>query len=171
MKQLGTTLPELLVVLSVSSILLATAVPGYAFLVNSNRLASATNQLVFSLQLARSEAVKRNQRVTVCKSDTGAPELGCSKTAEWHAGWLIFVDHGVRGEMEVGDTLIHADGGARHAMISAANFRDYVSYRPNGTSQGSSGLPNDTMRVCIEGSARKIVVNSTGRVRLEQSDC
>lgn len=172
MDRRGFTLVELLVTLAVGTILLAIAIPGYAFLANANKLAAVTNELVVALQLARSEAVKRGQRVTVCKTvDATKPAPGCSKAAEWHSGWLVFVDHGVRGEMEVGDTLIHAHGGDRQATISATNFKDYVSYRPSGTSQGSSGLPNDTMRVCLKGSARKIIVNSTGRVRLEASVC
>lgn len=91
----GFTLVELLIVLGVGSILLAIAVPGYGFLMNTSRLAAVTNDLVTALQLARSEAVKRGMRVTVCKTgDAGTVPSACDATANWHEGWLVFVDDG-----------------------------------------------------------------------------
>ena len=91
MERRGFTLVELLIVLAVGSILLAIAIPGYAFLVNASRLATVTNDLVTVLHLARSEAIKRGVRVTVCKTGNagaatpadhaGAPSAGAASAA------------------------------------------------------------------------------------------
>lgn len=166
----GFTLVELLVTLAVGAILLAIAIPGYAFLANTNKLAAVTNELVVALQLARSEAVKRGQRVTVCKS-ANASSSSCSNVGGWQQGWLVFVDFGVRGVVESSDTVIHVYGGAPNAIITAINFSQFVSYLPDGRSKGSSGLQNDTMLVCQAGNARKVIVNNMGRVRLESVGC
>lgn len=166
----GFTLVELLVTLAVAGILLAIAIPGYAFLANTNKLAVVTNELVVALQLARSEAVKRGQRVTVCKS-FNTSSTSCSSVGGWQQGWLVFVDSGIRGVVEPSDTVIHIYGGAPNAIITAINFNLFVSYLPNGRSEGSSWLPNDTMLVCLAGNARKVIVNKTGRVRLESAGC
>jgi type IV fimbrial biogenesis protein FimT len=168
----GFTLVELLVTMAVGAILLAIAIPGYAFLVNSSKLAAVTNELVFALQLARSEAVKRGQLVTVCKSASALnPAPSCTSTGQWQQGWVVFVDSGDRGVVDSGDTVIHAYGGNQNVVITAINFSKFVSYLPTGRSKGSSKLPNDTMRICLEEHARKVIVNDLGRVRLESAAC
>jgi len=173
MKRRGFTLVELLVVLAVGSILLAIAIPSYAFLVNTSRLAAVTNDLVTALQLARSEAIKRGTRVTVCKiSDAMAAAPACSTTANWQDGWLVFVDDGVRGVIDGGDTLLWVRGPMANGTISTdSNYSRFVSYRASGVSQGSGGLRNGTLRICLASRQRDIIINYTGRIRLEPTTC
>lgn len=169
----GFTLVELLVVLAVGSILLAIAVPSYAFMVNANRLAAVTNDLVTALHLARSEAIKRSTRVTVCKtSDAMAVSPACSTTANWQDGWLVFVDGGTRGVIDPGDTLLWVRGRIAAGTIDpGSNFSRFVSYRANGVSQGSGNFPNGKLHICLASNQRDIVINSTGRIRLESVRC
>jgi type IV fimbrial biogenesis protein FimT len=173
MDRRGFTLVELLVVLAVGSILLAIAVPGYAFLVNNSRLAVVTNDLVTALHLARSEAIKRGVRVTVCKSGSAiAVTPTCDATASWQHGWLVFVDGGTRGVIDSGDILLRVqDRVSNETTITTRNYSRFISYLPSGVSQGSNGLANGTIRVCVEGSRRDIIINSTGRPRLSSNTC
>lgn len=173
MKGRGFTLVELLVTLAVASILLTIAVPGYAFLVNASRLTTVTNDLVTALHLARSEAIKRGTRVTVCKTASAASmNPTCDTAATWEQGWLVFADGGTRGVIDPGDTLLqmYADV-SPVASITSNNYSNYVSYLPHGRSQGSNGLPNGTLRVCVAGARRDIIVNNTGRIRLSPNTC
>lgn len=169
----GFTLVELLVVLAVGSILLAIAIPGYAFLVNASRLATVTNDLVTTLHLARSEAVKRGMRVTVCKTgNVGAAMPVCDATAGWHEGWLVFVDGGTRGVIDATDPLLRVQERAHAEVgITASNYARFISYLPDGRSQGSNGLPNGTFEICAAGSRRDIVINNAGRPRLVSGTC
>lgn len=169
----GFTLVELVVVLAIGAILLAIAIPGYAFLVTANRLSTATNDLVTTLHLARSEAVKRGSRVTVCKSDDSmSSQPSCNRNALWEAGWLVFVDRGAQGVVDPGDTVLWSSDRLSAAVtITASNFTSFISYLPNGVSQGSNGLANGTLNVCAGGQQRDIIVNTTGRVRLGSSTC
>lgn len=169
----GFTLVELLVGLAVGAILLAIAFPGYAFLVNTSRLAAVTNDLVSAIQLARSEAVKRGTRVTVCKTDDAMAAMPvCNTAANWQQGWLVFVDGGVRGVVDAGDIVLRQQDRAPAAVvITASNFSTYISYKPSGISQGPNNFPNGTLFVCVAGEQRDIVVNGTGRVRLEFKTC
>ncbi len=94
----GFTLIEILVVLTISAILVAMSIPMFDGLIRSNRISSATNSFVASMDLARSEAVRRNGLVAVCRSvnaDSANPT--CSNAAvgnfaadDWATGWIVF---------------------------------------------------------------------------------
>lgn len=169
----GFTLVELLVVLAMMGILLTIAVPGYAFLLHSSRLATVTNDLVSALQLARSEAIKRGMRITVCKTSNAMESTPvCDSTADWQQGWLVFADGGTKGVIDTDDTLLRVhDRLPAAAVITTSNYSSYISYLSSGRSQGSNGLANGTIRVCVASNQREIIINNTGRVRLKASTC
>lgn len=62
----GFTLVELMVTVAVAAILMAIATPSFTSIINSNRLTSAANEMVATLQTARMEAVRLNTTVKVC---------------------------------------------------------------------------------------------------------
>jgi type IV fimbrial biogenesis protein FimT len=169
----GFTLVELLVVLALVSVFLVMVVPSYGFLMNSSRLAAVTNDLMSTLQLARSEAIKRGIRVTVCKSgDAMAAAPICSTAANWAQGWLAFVDGGTRGVVDPGDTLLWVHGQIASGTITpSSNYSRFVSYLPSGASEGSGNLANGSIRVCFAGERRDIIINNTGRPRLASAVC
>lgn len=77
----GFTLIELMVTLTVMAIVLSLAAPSFASLLASNRISTQTNELIGALNLARSEAVRRGQPVTLLAGD-----------ANYSKGWSVFPD-------------------------------------------------------------------------------
>lgn len=170
----GFTLIELLVTVAVAAIVLVVAVPSFADLIKNNRLTAATNDLIASLSLARSEAVKRELRVTVCKSADGA---SCVTTGEWEQGWIVFTDDKANvGVVDGGEVLLRVHEAIPGAVTMSGNNNvvNYISYVASGWGQGAGGaIPNGTINVCGESTGnvanvgKEILLSNTGRARVD----
>ena len=167
-KKSGFTLTELLVTLSISSILIASAAPVFSQILLNNRAVSLTNNLLTALQISRSEAIKRNQDVTICKS---SDSLTCS--GSWSDGWIIFsdVDHDRRLDVLNGDTLIQVqryEGIEFSISWNAFRSDNYIQF----SSQGFIHSNNGTFKLCPPDNdvhyARAIIINRVGRARVSK---
>lgn len=173
----GFTLIELMVTVAVSAIVLSVAVPGFQDLIRNNRLATQANQLVTALNLARSEAIKRGVRVTVCKTnDPDATTPSCSTSANWQQGFIVFVDNAHltgnrKGVIDRADERVRVFGALTGSTLTGgANFAEGISYLPSGVSEGikvggAKGVADGSFTLCNSGTGRNVFINRTGRVR------
>jgi type IV fimbrial biogenesis protein FimT len=167
-RQAGYTLGELLITISVVGILASIAVPGMQNVVLNNRRVSVSNDMAYSIQLARSEAITRNQRVIVCPSRNGTD---CAGESDWSAGWIAFND--ADGDKTPGGTaesiLLHSVGNDS-ITITPITFTDSFTYRPNGRVMGISvGASTGQFVFCDSRGAehaRVLRVRSSGRPSL-----
>ncbi len=167
----GFSLIELMITLAVIVVLLTVGVPTFNTFIKNNRLKTATNNLVTALNLARSEAIKRGLRVSVCKSADGAT---CAAANGWDQGWIVFTDQNDNAAYNSGsETLLRVFSGLSPALTLTGNGQvvNYISYIANGQSQLVSGaLQLGKLSLCDDRSGnvgRDLVLSSTGRVRLE----
>jgi type IV fimbrial biogenesis protein FimT len=82
----GFTLIEMMVVIAIIALIATLAAPAMGDMMASQRMRSSATDLVSSLLLARSEAIKRNAPVTI------EPLSG----TEWADGWQVLDDGGVK---------------------------------------------------------------------------
>lgn len=130
----GLTLLELVVVIALAAILVTIAVPNYSEFMTENRMASEMNSFVTALMLARSEAIKRGQEVTLCASDNGTD---CSGSAgAWSQGWLIFRNPQNAGQVPASSDIIrtHTGFSSGDTLTASAPFdsSQSVSFTPLG---------------------------------------
>ncbi len=173
--QNGLTLIELLVTVAVVSILLAVGVPAYQTMTENNRLVATVNHLVGTLNMARSEAVKRSRPISVCASTNG---VVCDNTADWTVGWIAFIDQNRDGAADDANAYVARQGTiAAGLQLTATEFDDNTLLRflPNGRLEQPAGGndPDGTFVLCDTRNrdatrARAINVNALGRVMLAQ---
>jgi type IV fimbrial biogenesis protein FimT len=176
----GVTLIELMVVIAILAILTTLAVPSFDSWRNSSRLSSYSNLLATSLNYAKSEAVSRGVRVTLCRS--AAPEAtppSCTAGSNWNTGWIVFVDNthisgNVAGTLDGADVLLKQVSSTLGANMNADdNFNGWVSFLPSGMSRGSGGAGNGNFALCLTSvtAGMDVAVNVVGRVTLAKRVC
>ena len=169
----GFTLLEMLVVLAVTAVLTAVAVPSFSTIIDSFKLSSATNVFLSGLHLARSEAIKRNSRVVLCKTADGAT---CASAGGWEQGWIVFHDANNNGTRESSETLIQRELPLSASLRLTGNqyVARYVSFTPTGGTRLTGGnFQAGTLTVCRYspqgGEARQIILNAVGRPRVQKA--
>lgn len=167
----GFTLVELMITVSIAGILMAMAIPSFNSTISSHRLTTYTNELVTSLSLARSEAVKRGISVTIRKVDDNSfTNLGAG--ANWENGWDVFTDVNFNGSYDAGtDSLIRTHAPLQSSYtLRGNNFSDFIRFTPSGQSNNKGSFVicdnTDNNGTPEANTSRLIIVNSVGRVRI-----
>lgn len=169
----GVSLIELLVTLSVFAILLSVGVPSFNQFATNSRLNSYINSMHSNLALVRSEAIKRNSRVVICKSADGS---SCSNTGGWDQGWVGFVDLDNDGSRSGGEEIVLTMPALQtgYNFTGNGNVDDYISFDAQGMTKLTSGAAQaGTIMLCpaapaTGGVGRQLILSSSGRARTEK---
>jgi type IV fimbrial biogenesis protein FimT len=148
----GFTLIELMIALAVAGVLMALAAPSFQQSLAGNRLSSGASELAGAVQLARSEAIRANRRVTLCRSEDGS---ACSGAASTWPGWILFVDTDGNGVRDVGEPVVKAGTfDAPLQVLSSTNLTalgESITFRGDGIARAANGttLLAATLAVCL----------------------
>ena len=98
----GYTIVELMLTVTVAAILVALALPSFKELTIRNNITEMSNQLMYTLNIARSEAVRRGTFVEVVNSAGGG--------TAWSGGWSVKADSNFDGTFTATDTVVANQG-------------------------------------------------------------
>ena len=178
---------ELMVALTVATILVAVGLPQMSVFFKGNRMVTNANDLLAGLHLARSEAIKQNSRVSICKStnaDAAVPT--CATGAEsWDKGWFVFIEGRNVGNKfgtytSNDGAILRVNTGAEGSEVTITANKPEIDKYVTFTSRGVPKLVNGSsqsglFRVCDERGlknaadnvvARGVLLNASGRVRV-----
>ena len=157
----GFTLVEVLITLSVMSILLGIAAPQINASYQYYRADKAIRTIQQTLLYARNYAISFGKNVTIC------PNKNNNCTNDWLQGITVFTDENKSNSIDDNDIIIQEI--THFSEQDAINFnREYIRFQANGSAAGSNG----TLIYCpgqIDSPYSKaIVINRSGRVRFSQ---
>lgn len=172
----GFTLLELMITLAIVSAVVIMGVPNFKSTIRNSRLTAAINELSASMNLARSEAIKRNRSVTVRKKAGG----------DWQSGWIVFVDINANGSLDGAGDAAACDAGndcllkdhealSSNFSLSPNNiaFNNYISYKPSGISNAGMvkfylcDTSSDSSITPLQDYTNKVLIlNAVGRPRM-----
>ncbi|WP_444929598.1 GspH/FimT family protein [Microbulbifer sp. SSSA002] len=163
MTQRGLTLLELLISLSILSVLLLIGLPSFTQIIEKTQLELTADKLFTAVQLTRNTAIEKNQRVTM------------RNFGSWELGWEIFIDTDNDGTRDDNDYLIvSADKLDRVQVLANSPVKDYISFIATGESR-NTGSPQGALQmgslyICplnedLEGLA--LILFHSGRMRIE----
>lgn len=165
-KNKGYSLIELLVTVAILGILIAVSLPNFQDTIESNVTNSQAKMFITTLNLARSEAIKRGINVGICPSNDGAD---CD-AGSWSTGWVVFVDvngdaDGATGSIDAGDVIIRVfDALGANSVLTVTT--DFLEYNSRGFS-ATAGV--QTMLLCPStansNNARSVEIGLSGRGR------
>jgi len=171
----GFTLIEVMIVLSILGVLLAIGLPAFDDLIKNSRRTTVVNEVISSLMMARAEAAKRGQTVTVCAASASA---SCGSTpTTWDYGFMAFVDTDADGAFDSGETLLkkyvsdYSDIRVRTTIVSSNNptSTGFVALQPFNRAGTSARI-----LVCDKrgnSKARRVCIGANGRANVSEAAC
>jgi len=171
--QIGHSMTEILVSVSILSGVVAVAAPPMADMIEKVRLRGGMLAITQGLNLARAEGIRRNGRVVICKSSGGNR---CTTDGSWDQGWIIFHDPNNNGDVDAGEAVLYREPAmtGRIRLYGNQPVQSYVSY----TSFGKAKLFRDGFQaghftVCAQSAnptaAYLVYVDRLGSPRVEKT--
>lgn len=148
----GFTLVELLVSVVVLGILASLGTSGFQFLIESQRSKNASFEMLSSLSLARSEAIKRNNFVTLTPTDS----------TNWGKGWAITYIDAITSDTKT----IKSQSELKKIVISQGS--NTIVYAPTGRVQASPSPFLLDVSTNLTENARCIKIELSGMPRVKK---
>ncbi|WP_191486225.1 GspH/FimT family pseudopilin [Pseudomonas sp. FEN] len=164
MDQKGFGLVQLLTGIAVIGILARFASPAFSELIASQRRQVSADELANGLQLARTEAILRQQDVVMHALEE-----------DWSRGWRIILDRSGQGHLDPDNPVLVERRSHGLTPIKGNRWlKQFVRFTAIGSlNPNNSTSMGGTLHVCARDqpvSHHQVILAATGRIRLEKRE-
>jgi type IV fimbrial biogenesis protein FimT len=173
-RQRGVTIVELAVTLTIAAILASLAAPSMQDFIRNGRLTSTSNDLLRAFQVARTEAIKRQQNVVVCATSNPSSTSATCNASTFRSGWIVFQDANNNQDHDSTEAIfMNHEAPDSTLTINGNNLAGYNgSGGPGFIAATASITVCDSRGVTAIGTnstARALILEMTGRVHVAKS--
>lgn len=153
------SLLELLLAITLLTIILFTAAPMWGHLLQSGALATQGNKIAAAVEYTRILAIKRGHSISLCRS------FGAGAPTDWSKGQII------KDDTSGAILRVFAAASQRNKLLWNSSFskNDCIAFTPLGLPNGQQG----SFYYCSQdgrAGASRIVVQETGNVSVQSLD-
>jgi type IV fimbrial biogenesis protein FimT len=157
----GTTLVELMVVVSILAILGTLGVPNFLSILTKSRITSETNQLNGLIRFARFKAIEQEQLAVLCPTSDYSL---CND--DWNAPKIVFIDANHNNERDPEEPMLMSMPKSNNSNQIYSRNRSLKFYESGITASPAS------VRICPSSKeakyARLLTVSLQGKIRLSR---
>ena len=159
------TLAELLTVLTISSLLVAFAIPYYFEMLKNNKVRTDSEILMSAILLGKDKAISKGEDVAICAIDPDEDNITCLSSKSWQS-WAVYYGEDYNSLDE--DSLIaiyNTNGTVFESNVKIIRINDTGFAETTVT---IAGQPDD----CDSGNYRReLTLSLSGNVSLERVEC
>ncbi|MBK8187012.1 MAG: GspH/FimT family pseudopilin [Cellvibrio sp.] len=162
----GLSLIELLVTLSIISILLFVGLPSLSDIIKKNQLDTSTQDLLTAIQTTRTLAVMQHKRAVL------------KANSDWSQGWELFIDDNDNGSRDTEEELLFTQGAIANLSITSTNAMKTISFINTGESRQANGSTGGAflagnISICGKKNTKgyKLILARGGRSRISSIMC
>jgi type IV fimbrial biogenesis protein FimT len=160
-----------MVVIVIVGAVAAFAIPAVDALLKNNRRTVVVNELLSHLILARAEAARSGQSVSICAAISGAD---CGGGTNWDYGWTVFLDPAGTGAVPTAASVLRRyvsvyGGDLKVRADTAGATTGHIVMRPF-----NQGGTQASLLICDKRGAREarvVCVESNGRPSVSDKAC
>jgi type IV fimbrial biogenesis protein FimT len=163
----GVSIIEVLIVVAIAAILTGIAIPAFNVFIGNTRTSTIANEFVSALNLARSEAMKRGQDISICPKKTD--ETDCDTSRDWNDGWLVIVE-GDKTRIRLHDA--YSNNSAEPVFVGEGDFENAkLTYDHSGRLKSPTSIDESATYFQISNMDKTmcIYVNNSGRIRTSKN--
>ncbi|MGH8081771.1 MAG: GspH/FimT family pseudopilin [Lysobacter sp.] len=154
--------------IGIAAILASLALPSFVAGMRSNRVSTAANVVLSTINFARSEALRSKDTAHICPGSDGS---ACG--TDWNQGLTVWTDENRSGALDANEIRRVVEP-QRGVILSASDAASGVTFDNRGR-LGAGTAPVFTVRadVCATGAQnqRAISINFIGRATVARQEC
>lgn len=160
-KEYGFSLIELMIAVVIATLLAAIAIPSYNDMIARNRLSTQGNDLTAGLQFARSEAIRLNRNIVLCRTASATSDT-CASGSNWEH-WIVR-DNAANLVLRRGSV----SGAGTSLKLTSSLTNQRITFRSTGIADTNNGTLTLCTPLISSGNINVLNIRPTGRVVLDK---